>query len=88
MSRDELLTAEYGETEEKPCTEPGCTSTADIRLDCGRELCTPCVHEVFLLRGGEQFRARMIGTVELLRLDVVEIEDWGVETPEPMREVA
>lgn len=72
MNRPELLTAEYGDADERFCTE--CPSPADIRLDCGRELCTACAHEVFVIRGCEEFRARKIGTVELLTLTVAEVD--------------
>lgn len=46
---------------------------AEVRMDSGVSLCTPCAHEVRILRG-ENFRARLVGTVRMHRLDVVEIE--------------
>jgi hypothetical protein len=86
LSVDELLLAEYNSTDPVFCIS--CPMPAEIRTDDGREYCGACCHENYILRGAEDFRARKIGTVELLRLDVVEMDAEIRECEELAQEIA
>jgi hypothetical protein len=86
MTRVEALYLEFEDPEVKELMCASCdVMPADVRLDSGVALCTPCCHESRLLRG-EEFRARYIGTVELHSLNFVELElELPVEEAEQER---
>ncbi len=73
--RKEALTAEFGVAPEVELLCISCEAVpADVRLDNGDPYCTPCCHEMLIMRGLETFRARAIGTVTLIPQAMIEIE--------------